>query len=235
MIISHKYKYLFIQTPHTGCTAIGKELIENYGGEEILHKHAMFHDFYRAVKFNPKDYFIFSSIRNPLDEVISLYFKLKNNHEDYSNPKNWKKNGGWLSDRGLKQFEFIYNKKATFEEYLDEFFFLPFVNWTVLDHKKFDYIIRYENLQEGFSEVLKKLKISQVRPIPMINKTQKDSLSIPDKRLKKKYLHVFGPLMKYWDYSFPDEWNIEVCPSLRALALFKFNILIRKIYWKYLF
>ena len=49
MIISHKYKYLFIETPHTGSTAISNELQENYDGQRILHKHAYYFEFARQA------------------------------------------------------------------------------------------------------------------------------------------------------------------------------------------
>lgn len=36
MVISHKYKHLFIEVPSTASTAISAELREHYGGELIL-------------------------------------------------------------------------------------------------------------------------------------------------------------------------------------------------------
>ncbi len=42
MIISHKYKYLFIELPRTGTTAISKELRERYAGELIYEKHTKY-------------------------------------------------------------------------------------------------------------------------------------------------------------------------------------------------
>ena len=173
MIISHKHKYLFVQTPHTGSTSVGRELVKHYDGEEILWKHAMFHHFKRAFPDEAEEYFIFSTIRHPFDEVVSLYFKLKNDQEHYSDPSNWKENGGWLSKRGLHQFQFVHYQKASFEEYLKKFFWLPFVNWTVLAHKQFNYVMRYENLNEDFPKVLEKLGLQLIRPLPRVNPTRK--------------------------------------------------------------
>lgn len=236
MIISHKHKYLFVQTPHTGCTAIGKELIEHYDGEGILFKHAKYHHFLNRTNLNHKEYFVFSSIRHPFDEVISLYFKLLSDHANYSDPKNWTRNGGWLSEHGLKQFMFVHDNKASFEAYLDRYFQLPFVNWTVLDHKKFDYIMRYETLQQDFANVLSKFNIKQLRPIPLVNPTDKNKgFTVPDtSSFKDKILFIFGPIMKYWEYEFDPALNINLRPWIRSMLCFRFNVLLRSIYWRYL-
>ena len=76
MIISHKYKYVFIELPRTGSTVIANELCRYYGGQTVLNTHATYRDF---LKHYPdlKHYYAFSSIRNPLDKTVSVYFKLK--------------------------------------------------------------------------------------------------------------------------------------------------------------
>ena len=45
MIISHKYKYVFVGLPLAASTAISKELCEQYDGKAILAKHSIYQDF----------------------------------------------------------------------------------------------------------------------------------------------------------------------------------------------
>ena len=45
MIISEKNKYLFLELPRTGSTAISKELRDHYDGKRILRKHSLYHEF----------------------------------------------------------------------------------------------------------------------------------------------------------------------------------------------
>lgn len=43
VIISHEHKYVFAELPHTGSTAVSRELRENYAGEKILGKHSTYY------------------------------------------------------------------------------------------------------------------------------------------------------------------------------------------------
>ena len=103
MVISHKYKYLFIATPRTGSTAIQTELIKNYEGETIYRKHSHYFEFLSNATIKEKDYFVFASIRNPLDDIVSIYMKLKSNHGGYySNSEYFSENGGFVT-RGMRR------------------------------------------------------------------------------------------------------------------------------------
>ena len=82
MIISHKHKYLFIEVPRTGTTTISDILCRHYDGERILRKHSSYWNFLVKMKPEWKEYIVFSSIRNPMDSVVSLYFKLRNSQKN---------------------------------------------------------------------------------------------------------------------------------------------------------
>ena len=106
MIISDKHRYLFVELPRTATTAIAKELRENYEGHSILYKHATYEDFLRIATDEQKKYFTFSCIRNPLDDVVSIYLKYRHNHgNSFTNPNNLKRRDPFLRffDRILRQ------------------------------------------------------------------------------------------------------------------------------------
>ena len=234
MILSEENNYVFVQYPHTGCTAVGGELVKYYGGTEILSKHAKWHDFLRRMKGRGREYYVFSSVRNPMDEVASLYFKLKHDHEGYSRPENWRVNGGWLSWRGLRQFRYVHDQNASFDAYLRKFFVLPAVNWTILDHREFDYVMRFERLQEEFSTVLHHLGLQQVRSLPVANPTFKeDPVSLFERESTRRLLvRAFHPLMAYWGYEFPESWCVGSKPDPFNRLAFGLNCAIRTAYWR---
>ena len=76
MIISHKYKFLFIGLPFSASSAITKDLHAKYEGEPYLRKHSLYHEFIKIATKKEKDYFVFAVLRNPMEIVITTYSKI---------------------------------------------------------------------------------------------------------------------------------------------------------------
>ena len=236
MIISHKYKYLFVELPHTASTAISKELTEHYDGQKIIRKHAYYHEFLKIATPEEKKFFVFSGIRNPLDVIITPYFKYKSNHEDvYTTPKLWKRNGGFVPNSALTKFNFVQTTNADFPTFFKKFYYLPYDDWSCLAHHQFDFIIRFENLQSDFATLLSLLKIEQVRDLPLANKT-------PDKKgdfwtyyipeIRDLARNVGGPYMKKWGYKFPNNWKNKTVPWY-SQTTYKLVSFVRGLKWRY--
>jgi hypothetical protein len=238
MIISHKHKYIFVQLPRTGTTSIGKALVNQYDGERAsqYQKHVTYDKFLRHATDAEKDYFVFSCIRNPLDKTASLYFKYKSDHHDYLAPKSKGRENFLAAAKRRREFRFVRDSQADFGSFFRRFYRLPYDDWSCLSHQGFDYIIRFENLEEDFAKVLEMLRLEPRSALPESNRTAKDSsafleLYTPDLRGRAKW--VFGPYMEKWGYKFPSEWgNSRVTASSRLMHSVA-NI-GRKLYWRYL-
>ncbi|MBK7380139.1 MAG: hypothetical protein IPJ03_14265 [Ignavibacteriales bacterium] len=235
MVISHKYKYLFVESPITGSTAISAELREKYDGKEILRKHSRYYEFLNvAGKETANNYFVFSTIRNPLDAQVSAYFKYKTNHQNrFTIPTEWKRYGGSLSEKDLRIYKYVKKHNLDFSGYFKKYIKLPYDTWARLSHKNFNYLIRYENIQQDFTEVLKRIGIQQDRPLPEKNKTTKDKnfLEIYDPSIRQRAVNIFGPFMKEWGFEFPKEWGeIKISP----FAQIEYEIVgfMKSIYWR---
>ncbi len=236
MVISHRHRYLFIELPHTASTAISRELVALYDGETILRKHAYYHEFLRVAGEEEKGYFVFSGIRNPLDEAVSIYLKYKNNHRgNYTDPRKLKKQGGHVTEADLERFRFIHERQADFPLYLRRFYRLPYDNWSSLAHHRFDFVIRFERLQEDFAEVLERLGIEQQRPIPLANPTtgKRDFGSYYTPEIRRHAVWVFGPFMRKWGYEFPPEWDTANVPW-SSVVLFRLLSIYRNTRRRYL-
>jgi hypothetical protein len=215
MIISHKNRYLFIEIPLTASWAIRHELLDCYDGETILHKHASYPEFDRIASPDEKNFFTFAAIRNPLDTAVSNYFKLKTNHKGaFTDPQALELDLVDKSD--IEKYRFIQEKDADFDAFFIRYFRRPYANMIDNSAPNLDYVIRYEDLQAGFSEVLRLLNLAQVRPIPVMNKTQireddwQTYYGPPSIESAKRN---FGPFMRRWEYSFPPEWGqVEISP-----------------------
>lgn len=236
MIISHKYKYVFIELQRTASMAIRKELIENYSGKEILNKNTGYHTFCKTATVDEKNYFVFSGIRNPLDRTISFYEKLKNDPKKYISSIEQKEKKSLADRYFLKQYKFIKNNNATFSQYLKKVFCFPYDDRSCLSHKNFDYVYRFETIQEDFAQILKRLGIQQIRPLPTINKTKGKKSNISsyfDEESKKHAVRVFGPFMEKWDYTMPFDDGITRLSGLQRIEYHLF-FLFRCFYYKYL-
>lgn len=238
MIISHRHRYLFVELPRTGSTAIRRELRDLYDGEPILHKHATYEEFLRQASDDEKHYFVFSGIRNPLDDAVSRYFKLKTDHNRrMSDPLRRPKHKPLLKrvlDRRV--FGFVQKTDANFATYFMRYYVLPYDRWASLSHRRFDYIIRFENLADDFEQVLRNIGIEPKRRLPAVNTTARrgrDFTTYYPPHTWARARRVFGPYMERWGYSFPPEWNVKPPTRLDQLGYAVFSFFAR-LYWRYI-
>jgi len=237
MIISHKHRYLFVELPRTGTTAISRELCEKYDGEAILKKHATYEDFLRSPEGeNGRDYYTFSCIRHPMDKAVSLYYKYKTDHRSYYSSGRRKGKDNWIVRiQQSSQFKFISSANADFSDYFMRYFWIPYDDWSILSHDIFNRIIRFEALDEGLSKVLGDLNLEQVRPLPRKNITgsrAEDFYQYYPKKTRQRAKWIFGPYMKKWGYSFPPDWDMGDVGLINKLV-YKTANAFRSLYWKY--
>ncbi len=127
MIISHKYKFLFIGLPFSASSAISKELHLQHEGEPYLRKHSLYHEFEKVATKQEKKYFVFAVLRNPMDIVVTLYEKMKANAKgNFTNPELFTENGGHITKQHRERFNYIHDNKASFQEYFNKFFMKPY-------------------------------------------------------------------------------------------------------------
>lgn len=236
MIISHKHRYLFVELPRTGSTAIRRELRELYDGTPILHKHATYLEFARQASADEQTYFVFSGIRNPLDDAVSRYFKLKTDHKQrFSDPDQHQRRRRPLTsllDR--RMFDFLRRTDADFSTFFLHFYVLPYDTWASLSHEQFDHLIRFENLSEDFDTALRRIGIEPVRRLPHINPTGQRArgfASYYSPAAIRRARRVMGPYLERWGYAFPESWNIERPTRMHRLGYQGFSR-VAQVYWR---
>lgn len=237
MIVSHQHRYVFVEVPHTGSMAISKELRENYGGEQILRKHATYRDFLRQATPDQKSYFAFAAVRNPLDLAVSRYFRMKMKARPVMGNAEWiARHGSVAQKMDLRVDQWIERTDATFEQFLLRWYRLPFDSWTSLDQRRYNAVLRFETLAADFEKTLRTMAIEPARPLPATNVTpgrERNWLQYYTPAARHRAIWVFGPYMKQWGYSFPDEWG-NVRTPLWSQLLMRALRLVRSVYWKFL-
>ena len=241
MVIDARYKFVFVELPLTATSAISKEIREMYGCEPALNKHATYDDFLRKATDEEKKFKTIGSIRNPADQTVSMYFKYKNDlDERFSSGR--KRPGKFLrkslaKNRDRERYQYIIKNNASFETYFLKFFKWPYSNWSLLRHKQFDYVIRFESLNEDYKKVFTAVGVPVQRDLPQANKTpekKKDFWSYYESdKAKRRAKFVFGPFMRYWGYTFPESWSNIKEPWYTAPLYHVLNV-PRKLYWRYL-
>lgn len=238
MIVSHSHRYVFVELPRTGSTAVRRELRELYDGTPILHKHSTYAEFRRQASPAELEYFVFSTIRNPLDDAVSNYFKLKTDHkgrlsDPEGNQKHYRPLNSFLDKR---MYRYLSSTDADFSTFFLKFYRLPHDTWASLEHRRFDYIMRFERLGDDFEEVLRRIGIEPVRPLPVRNSTSQRGRSFDEHytaEARRRARRVFGPYMRKWGYDFPPNWAVEPPSRIDELTYSAFSVLARA-YWTYI-
>lgn len=236
MVISHKYKFLFVGLPFSASSAISKELYLQYGGKPFLRKHSLHHEFIKAASKKEKDYFVFAVLRNPMEIAVSMYEKMKANEKgNFTNPKLFFENGGHITKKQREAYNYIHVNQATFQQYFDKFFNRPYDNLASLTVAKCDYVIRYENIAEDYLWAMKKAGVKNPRPLPVANKTagkKDDLLEYYTDEIKEKAIFVFAPFLEKHNYSFPESWK-NTSPSFKSRIQFRVLGVLRELYYKH--
>ena len=156
MIISHKYKFIFIKTTKTAGTSLEVALSKYCGEGDIItaisppvetHKPKNNQGFYNHMSINEikikikphtyKNYFKFTFERNPYDKMVSWYWWIKQQHNINENFKEF----------CLKCDDGTYGLPLDFEKYS-------------MDGKiAVDYVGKYESLELDFQKICKNLGI----------------------------------------------------------------------------
>ena len=237
MIISHKYKFIFIGLPFSASSAITKELHAKYEGEPYLRKHSLYHEFIKVATPQEKDYFVFAVLRNPMEIAVTVYEKMKANAKgNFTNSELFKENGGHITKNHRIRFNYIKDNNATFQEYFLKFHSKPYDNYSSMTIDNCDFVIRHENIAEDYLLALNKVGVESPLSLPIANKTagkRNDLSEYYTEGIRKNAIYVFGPFLAKYNYSFPEHWgNINIPLS----STIKFNVMsvIRKFNEKFI-
>ncbi|MEO7117791.1 MAG: sulfotransferase family 2 domain-containing protein, partial [Candidatus Limnocylindrales bacterium] len=190
-MICREQRLLFIFAPHTGSTAIGTLLRDQFGGEWIpaadvkgpdgkwvRRKHTTEPELMRAGLLPTGErgkLLAFSAVRNPFDTLVSVY--LKHSVKDQALLE---KPEAWVHGRKRKLDNLEFCRDHTFDEWIEHIHGprlrdrlrgrkANLSRW--LHDEGMDVVMRYETLQADFDVVLTKAGIEGHHEIPKENVT----------------------------------------------------------------
>ncbi|OAV44839.1 sulfotransferase family 2 domain-containing protein [Lewinella sp. 4G2] len=208
MIVSHAHRTCFFAVPRTASKAISKAMIEHLDGEEIKPMHLSYAEFMKAANRSVRNYFTFATVRNPMDSVVSAYFKKKSDHNGRFSRGTFK-SGRPIAPRAMAEYRFIVENDADFATYFAEFhrgeYQVPRHQETLA---KVDHVLRYETLTEDYNQLCNQ-RGWPAHNIPVFNRTEgkeKDFLSYYTPAIRGQAKAYFGRIFTEWGYSFPANW-----------------------------
>jgi chondroitin 4-sulfotransferase 11 len=147
-MISHNPPFVFVHLTKTAGTSIDYTLkhLAEIPKEKHKVKHETILQLLKQCKKDPAEYFKFTTVRNPFDRLVSNYFYRVERLKD---PK--------IIDANMSFSEWVTGEKGY--SFKDTMVKRTMHSW-ISDEKGnllMDYVIRFEKLQEGFSEVCAKL------------------------------------------------------------------------------
>ena len=203
---------LFIQNARTGCSALGRLLVNHYGGEYVpkdqskpwkFKKHASLRDIRESGAFSDTQLagmYIFSAIRNPFDSIASVYQKRLNWAQLPTSEK--KKRWWWRSEKVRTQVEFA--DTHSFDDFVDRFVDSPTGPKLSEQLRGVDFVMRFEQLQQDYETVMRKVGATSIVPIPIRNRTEgkRPFQSYYSERSKGVIERVYERELEAFGYSF---------------------------------
>lgn len=194
-MISRKHKFIFIHVPKTGGNSVSRSLLpytESYleeapspagfgSGENFwtvdpeLGRDKHFTVDMYAERMSIRDYFIFSTVRNPMDWAVSLYFFRKQVGDDADIP--WSKVGPNEFDK-TEFIHFLHAGEPSQSSFLG--------SGEVPIH-----LLRFENLSDDFKKVCSILEIKHLSLEKINSSRRPDFDNILDIELKDKIVELY--------------------------------------------
>jgi hypothetical protein len=190
-IVCREYNLLFIMTPRTGCTAVGKLLCDHYGGkfvpsEDILasngmiavqQKHSTLRELIQHGLLGPEEssaLLKLTAVRNPFDSLVSLYFKQRFMYASLlGNPASW-------VNRSPRYAESMkYAQTHSFNQWVFKVCYrklaknlLGFRSAMFPEHTQgMNIVLRYERLERDLRDTFARAGIPWKADLPRVNET----------------------------------------------------------------
>ena len=223
MIISDKWKYIFVGLPFSASSAISKELLEYYDGQPVAWKHANITEQIAKGRDISK-YYVFAVYRNPVEITFSHYNKLLTNaYGVFTKPECFRENGGWVTKRARSIFHEVRSKSLDFNSYIRLHYKFPYDSVFSLNKPYLNKVLDFGNINDSFQEALLDIGIKAKRELPLFNKTDKPGQMNLEEGTARK---VFAPFLYYNDISGIDK------PTIYDALLYHIIQPVRFLKWK---
>jgi hypothetical protein len=206
MILAEDYDLLFVHVPQTGGTAIRQYLQDHLGGVPVGRQHQVWEQVCRDLP-HAERLRIMTCIRDPLDQTVSSYHKLRSDHRGGIST-------GRSGERRQAQSAFVTAPDVDFERWFLRYRTRVYAPRWVSSVRRSRWILRFESLDADLRAALVEAGVSDPPPLPRVNVTDR-----PDRDFASAYASrasqaraaaLFGPFMAEFCYQPPPGWTWKV-------------------------
>lgn len=186
MILCHDIKLAFIQAPQTGSTAVGKELVESYGGVNYGSKHGFVADLPATVLNSIDSWTVATSTRDPVEIAVSSYYKILSASQGRLPRAN-------LSMTANRFAETMALRPVPLVEYLLTRYRAPWIDLRQSDRLRSNQVLRQAHLAADFEALITSTGTVPLRPLPERNKTPRTGPERVEMPTPEWIEYIFGP------------------------------------------
>ncbi|MEM9515317.1 MAG: hypothetical protein AAGA42_10725 [Actinomycetota bacterium] len=208
MILGRDLRYVFVQVPQTGSTAVGSWLCDHYGGEPVLEKHATIIEARHRLGRELDGCVVIVSIRDTYDQLISSYYKA---HHGYHNAS-----AGFRALRHDRS-RWVSEHDASLPEFVDRFARRILAPVHALSLRRADIVLRRESLGADVAELGHVLGDARPPVLPRRNATRRPTVVL-EHALSADQMHRVERLHRPFRYEFG---YTEVPPSATDRAAYE--------------
>ncbi len=184
---------IFVHIPKTAGTSVSQALY----GEQPWHHPIKLYAELDQEKYN--QYFKFAFVRNPWDRLYSTFcYAKKISHPVLRGP---------LSDIAkIESFEEFVLDWCTHKKINEHFFLMPQFNYLTLDGETLaiDYVGYFENLENDFQHIAKKLNITVELPVTNQSKKKVNKGAVYTQEMREKVAELYHLDLLHFNYSLTD-------------------------------
>ena len=212
---------LLLQAPHTGSTSLGTLLREDFGGVKLLEervrdargriilrqKHQTLAQLLEAglvTQEQRAELLVVVGVRNPYDLVLTEYARNREAGTISASQRLLRRLPGLSDDFSPRDFERFVVRRYTPNALYRALGRKPLVpvDWTA----GADHIIRFEAMQAGLDEALRKVGVTEPHPLPHRNPTEsrrdRDYRRLYTDRAREIVAHAYARELEQHGYSF---------------------------------
>ena len=225
-IVCRDHGLLFIQAPRTGCTAIARVLVAQFGGEslpaeDIVDDHGHYvvprkhcslrqllaHNVISATE--RARLHTFTSIRNPYDSLASMYVKKRDKYQPLLGDRT-----SWIYRVPGYVEDMNFCRTHSFEEWLEKHYQVSWLDRALGRgrrslHARYtrgvDTVLRFERLQQDFESVMRRAGVRGDVTVPTFNATPRREANYQTyytEKARRLVGYVFQPDLERYGYSF---------------------------------